>query len=286
MKHLLEGTIALTFILFLWGAAVRSFGAGLACPDWPTCHGVWFPPWDPLTYLEWGHRLIASLVGLLTLAVTGATLLISHYRREFGGVAVVALFLLLLQATLGGITVLEQLHPHLVTTHVAVGLLFLSTLLWMRLKIKSVVNMYSPETPTWPFCLTTLLIFSQSILGAWVSSSHAGLACPDFPMCFGEIIPPLEGLVAYQFFHRAGAVLVLCACAWISWLHRNTTGVQLLLIVAVLQFLAGMGNVLLELPTILRIVHLGLATLLYMIALTLTYEKQRVRISDTHQAAH
>ena len=63
--------VACTVILILAGSLVTSTGSGLAVPDWPTTYG-WnmftFPPsmWVGGIFYEHGHRLIASMVGLLT----------------------------------------------------------------------------------------------------------------------------------------------------------------------------------------------------------------------------
>jgi cytochrome c oxidase assembly protein subunit 15 len=60
--------------------------------------------------------------------------------------------------------------------------------------------------------LTALLVFAQCVLGALVRHLHAGLACPDAPLCLGHVIPPLGNhLVALQFAHRVTAVLVALA---------------------------------------------------------------------------
>ena len=58
--------LALTYALIVLGAWVRATGSGLACPDWPTCRGAWFPPLEGLVGLQMAHRFAAyALTGWL-----------------------------------------------------------------------------------------------------------------------------------------------------------------------------------------------------------------------------
>src|SRR5438093_1042540 len=67
--RLASAAVVATFVLIILGGLVRATGAGLACPDWPLCHGRLIPPLDPLVLTEWSHRFVASILGILTLAV-------------------------------------------------------------------------------------------------------------------------------------------------------------------------------------------------------------------------
>ena len=57
-------TVGLLFLLLVWGNLVAGLKAGLACPDWPLCHGKVLPPfrWD--IYMEFGHRVIAAVASI------------------------------------------------------------------------------------------------------------------------------------------------------------------------------------------------------------------------------
>ena len=59
------------FGLIVLGSIVRTTGSGLACPDWPLCHGHLLPPMEFNAIVEWLHRFVALLVSLLLLTTTG-----------------------------------------------------------------------------------------------------------------------------------------------------------------------------------------------------------------------
>src|SRR5690349_17346265 len=84
------GTAAVMFALIVVGSIVRTTGSGLACPDWPLCHGRLIPPLQFNILIEWFHRLLALVVGLLLLATAAWTLLRPGTRAILGGHAVVA----------------------------------------------------------------------------------------------------------------------------------------------------------------------------------------------------
>ena len=115
------------------GAWVRATGSGLACPDWPTCYGHWLPlpgeiP-DGAGYsyvqvmLEWLHRLIAGVIlGPLVLLIGGLAWRVRAERPRMPRYAVALILLLLVQAGLGGLTVLDQNSPWSVALHLGTAL--------------------------------------------------------------------------------------------------------------------------------------------------------------------
>jgi len=149
-------TIATCVLIFIDGL-VRVSGAGLACPDWPTCFGSWFPPlnasevpngfdasnFNPLfVWLEFTNRVFTALVGLLILATTIFALQSLKSAPRLIMVLFAALVLFGLDIWLSGEVVRTALNPFLVTMHFSLGLIVGSLLTFVT------VRAYYIETPS------------------------------------------------------------------------------------------------------------------------------------------
>ena len=202
-------TVGLLFLLLVWGNLVAGLKAGLACPDWPLCHGKILPPfrWD--IYMEFGHRVIAAVASVFLVALAAG-----RYKR-YGGAAravpVLALLLLLAEIGMGGAVVLLETPVQLTTVHFMTGVLvFLLAFYMMTFDGERDRPVFSFRGPAALFLSVLALVYSQSALGAYVRHLDAGLACPDFPTCLGKWIPPLlSGPVLAHFTHRTLGFLVL-----------------------------------------------------------------------------
>jgi cytochrome c oxidase assembly protein subunit 15 len=116
-----------TFILIVAGALVTSNGAGLAAPDWPLSWGKVFPPMVGNLFYEHGHRLIATSVGLLTIALN-VWLWRSEKRLWVRRLGLVALGVVIAQGLLGGLTVKLMLPVWVSSAHACLAQLFFCTL--------------------------------------------------------------------------------------------------------------------------------------------------------------
>lgn len=206
------------------GGLVTSTGSGLAVPDWPLSFGQFFPPMVGGVLFEHGHRLIAAAVGLL-IVILGAWYWAREPRTWARRLALLALFAVVVQGILGGVTVLLRLPTAVSVAHAclaqavfaAVGFLALAT------SRRFVADRPEPlvrdgKVPTWSLgALACGLIYAQLVLGAVVRHTGAGLAIRDFPLALGRIIPPLQSApVSLHFAHRVVAVAILLIVAWIA----------------------------------------------------------------------
>ena len=205
-------TILFLYLLMIMGAFVTSTGSGLACPDWPLCYGSVRPPFRMNIWFEWGHRLLGGATGLLLIVST--VFVWMRYKGAARILTAMILGLLLIGVLIGGLTVVTE-APYLdnffriaiVSSHLIIATMVLTSLIFTLRKISGNNNVAEKGYAFFLFCL----VYLQVILGILVRYSKASLACPDFPLCQGQIIPYLgNSAVALHFTHRitAGAVLL------------------------------------------------------------------------------
>ncbi|HEY6865693.1 MAG TPA: COX15/CtaA family protein [Candidatus Eisenbacteria bacterium] len=279
----------LAYGLIVVGSIVRTTGSGLACPDWPLCEGRLIPRFESHVLIEWFHRLLALLVSVMVLATAGWVLAQGPARARLGGLAVLAIGLLALQVLLGALTVWKLLSPAIVSSHLAVALLLFATLLTLTLVARGAAETpadaaaparAAPPRPAGMLALcgaTAGLAYVQCLLGGLVSSNHAGLACPDWPLCNGQWFPALRGAVALQVVHRwsayllAFAVLVTAARARTAPDAGVRAGAAMAAVLTFAQIAIGAANVLLGLPPWASALHLANAEAILAMLVAITF---------------
>jgi heme a synthase len=219
---------AATFFLIFIGGLVTSTGSALAVPDWPLAFGRLIPPFVGGIRFEWGHRVAAGAVAILTLVLALWT-----WRREprrwVRITAFAAFGLILIQAVLGGLTVLMLLPLLLAVAHAATAQAFFCLMIAMviftghgfgrpRQERNVGVELPIKRLPLVRLTTaTTAAIYVQILIGALMRHLGAGLAIPDFPTSYGRLIPPFYSLaVDINFAHRCGALVVSLLVIWTS----------------------------------------------------------------------
>lgn len=138
--------LVLFTLIVISGAAVRLTGSGLGCPEWPRCNGTSVTPSDGHAYIEFGNRLITTPVSIAAVACLVLALLRRPYRRDFTVLGALLLAGVVVQAVLGGITVLTGLNPWTVMGHflLSMGTLVVAmTLVWRIVRERR----GQPQTP-------------------------------------------------------------------------------------------------------------------------------------------
>jgi heme a synthase len=282
------------FGLIVLGSVVRTTGSGLACPDWPLCQGRLLPPLEFHVLIEWSHRAVALLVSVFLLATVTWVFLRRELRSRFGGLAALALGLLVLQILLGALTVWKLLHPSVVNTHLAVALLLFGSMVTLvssagfhAEKIEGFASGASRPPALLPLmAVVTTLTYVQTVIGGTVSSQHAGLACPDWPACNGAWLPPLATLAGIQMLHRYVAYLLVAVMVIAVLASRSMqdggvrAGAKLALSLTAAQIVLGVCNVLLGTPPWLTALHIATAAAILAATVAVTCRVARLSVRE------
>jgi heme a synthase len=288
---------ASTVVLILAGSLVTSHDAGLSVPDWPTSYG-WsmftFPPsmWVANILYEHGHRLIASTVGFLTI-IMAVWLWLAEPRRWLRWFGIAALGAVIAQGVLGGITVLFFLPAAVSTAHAGLAEIFFCMTVaialftspgWMAGDAATIDDPRLRRLAT----TTTVLVFSQILIGAAMRHTGAGLAIPDFPWMFGRLIPDhWSPAIAVHFAHRIGALAVASAivasAAYVRSQHRArrelTRPASLLAALVIVQLTLGALTVLSQRNPWINSFHVVGGALVLTTSLVLTLRSWRLRFA-------
>jgi cytochrome c oxidase assembly protein subunit 15 len=307
-------TACATFPLIFMGGLVTSHGAGMSVPDWPNSYGYnmfLFPPrlWVGGILYEHTHRLMGTVVGMLAIALAiGAWKW--ETRRWVRRLAYAVLAAVIFQGVLGGLRVtMVELDLAIVHACFAQAFFCLAALTAM------VTSKWWIEAPPMQWrsrvavvgMIAVGMIYGQLIIGALMRHNDAGLAIPDFPGSYGQVLPPTNAgelkavndwrawsdesalnnrvtmsQVWLHFSHRVGAVLVSVIVVWLviaasrkgSDLVRRPAAVLLVLLAA--QFALGVMTVVMRKPADLASAHVAVGALVLVTAFTVTVRSMRL----------
>ncbi|MCK9521355.1 MAG: COX15/CtaA family protein [Dehalococcoidia bacterium] len=237
-ERLAAATAVATLFLVAVGAFVRASGSGLGCPDWPTCHGGALPPSGHTeAWIEFSHRFVASVVGLM---VIGTALMAWKYYRHVRFIVVTAIVTVPLvgfQGVLGAITVWRELPPEVVATHLVTAMIVLLC------QVAVAVAMYL-EDPAHReqvisgaqkvaarkigiLAVASLIWLAIAMwVGGYMTESGAATACADWPGCNGaaSLLPGNDDQEITHMLHRylaGGLVFVLGPFVALAWRERR-----------------------------------------------------------------
>jgi cytochrome c oxidase assembly protein subunit 15 len=258
-------TALATLALIGIGGLVTSHEAGMSVPDWPTTYGYnmfLFPinKWLGGIFYEHSHRLLASLVGLMT-TVLAVWLWLKDSRPWMHWLGVAAFLLVVAQGVLGGLRVTLHMDS-LGIYHATIAQLFFvltcaialfSSRFWQNQgkagspqPADGAMGTSRPTNKSLRTLVltTTILIFVQLIIAAAMRHQHAGLAIADFPLAHGKLWPdtgadavarynaqrvsinaenPINAFqIELQMAHRAVAVLILICVGAVAWRVRSS----------------------------------------------------------------
>lgn len=274
----------MSLFLIFWGALVKSTESGLSVPDWPTTYGkfMFAFPFNKMAggiIYEHTHRMLASIVGGMTLILTLWLLCIKQMPVWIKRWGIFAFLTVVVQGVLGGLTVIFFLPVWLSTFHGVLGqtffliVVFIAYVLsveWRQRRMDE--EGYSPRFLRLSIILM-VMIYIQLIIGNLMRHEQAGLAVPDFPTMGGTFFPSfdqawLNRINAWRFennldpvnmnqvmihlLHRFWALLILLKILWLNHIaYKECLGRPLILktlywlnIAVILQITLGISTVL------------------------------------------
>jgi protoheme IX farnesyltransferase len=290
-QKLAAATVATTFLLVTIGVVVRATDSGTACPHWPGCfEGQFLPTLDQgfQVWIEWLHRTVAVVIGLLIVAMAAVALRDHRDRASIVWPSLAAVALVGYQAWLGRETVRLGNTGESVTVHLAAAMALVGLLVFVLVRSlypARIGGRGASQRFTLLAAFGAVATFALLLFGSNVTAANAWNVFPDWPLMGGTPFPPLVGeQVVAHVLHRWVAVvvgLIVAAIALAAWRtqRRHRALVGLALAAAVLypvQAIVGGLQIVTGLSEWSQTLHLALGTgiwgLLAALAVAAHYE--------------
>lgn len=289
-------TIIAVYLVILAGGIVRASGAGMGCPDWPTCFGQWIPPTDEAqlpanyhelyaahyqnttfnpvkTWTEYANRLVGASTGFLIIFTTWAARRFRQMDPPVFYLALSVLFLVGFQGWLGSAVVASHLKPIMITAHMLLALVIVALLIFaiIRSQKSALQSKGNPNLPE-KFGVVTKVAIAMTLLQIlmgtqiresvdFITNEHSYIGREFWR----------DSLPIIFYVHRSFSSLILFTNLWLAWqVYKQSPAEHLLRkIAAVLMgliitaILAGVSLDRLGFPAIAQPIHLLMANLIF-----------------------
>ncbi len=290
-------TIFAVYLVILAGGIVRASGAGMGCPDWPTCFGQWVPPthesqlptnyheiyaargyentdFNPLkTWTEYTNRLIGATTGILILLTAWSSRIYLKTDKTIFYLALSVFFLVGFQGWLGSAVVASNLKPLMITLHMLLALFIVALLIYAIARSqKSLLATIDSSWLTPRFKLVLKIAMGMTLLQVAMGTQVRETV---------DYIAHQHGYIDRQYWrdsfpiifyvHRSFSAIILFTNLWLVWQIVKQAGKNSLLSrmayvltgLIVTAILAGVSLDRLGFPAVAQPVHLLMANLIF-----------------------
>jgi len=278
LKGLSVASVISMFIVQLMGTLVTKTGSAEGCgASWPLCDGQWLPAPTMESLIEYSHRLVSGVAGILVVAMAVLAWRAYRDRRDIRMLVAGAVLFIVIQSALGAAAVLWPQPKAVLALHFGISLIafvlvVLPTAVMFQLE-KGQTFRSAPVSDRLRRWIWAAAIYTYGVVysGAYVRHTNSHIACLDWPLCNGALIPELSGAVGIQFAHRlaaAGALVVIAAMGHIAKKEREVRpdlfwgGVASLALI-IGQVLSGGWVILSRLTLTAMMVHSAIITALF-----------------------
>lgn len=296
-RRLATITLLAVYFLILVGASVRASGAGMGCPDWPTCFGQWVPPTHESqlpanyqevyadlgyadtrfnvvkTWTEYMNRLVGVTIGFLIFLTAIVSWKIRNVHQSIAIASIAAFFMVGFQGWLGAKVVSSNLQPGMITLHMLMALAIVGTLLFALAQSRRQIMATQPVIGIDPrFSLWLGIVLAMTILQVAMGTQVREMT-DIIRESQGEALRSLwiEAMPWFFYVHRSFSALVLFANLWLAfllvrslgWMHTLTRLTFAMIAVIAVSVISGATLGHLGMPALAQPLHLLAATALF-----------------------
>ena len=306
-------TICAVYFVILVGGIVRASGAGMGCPDWPTCFGQWIPPtaesqlpenyqeiyaergykntqFNPVkTWTEYANRLVGVTIGFLILLTAWASRIYLKADKSIFYLSLTILFLTGFQGWLGSAVVASNLQPFMITLHMLLALFIVALLIYAIAKSQRpyLAQIDSSQIPP---LVKTVIVCAMGLTLIQVAMGTQVREAVDFIAHEHKYIDReywRDSFPIIFYIHRSFSAIILFTNLWIVWkIHHAINNDNLLLrysylllALIITAIIAGITLDRLGVPPIAQPIHLLMANLIFgvqfFIYICLVYSSER-----------
>ncbi len=260
-------TAVFAYLQIALGGVVRVSGSGLGCPDWPLCHGRPYPPADIHAIVEYSHRAVGSITGVLIIAtVVLAWVVFRTQRPQVAWLASASLIGVVGEGLVGGVVVAHELSSWLVLIHLGLAMMILGFLVATAVMALPTTVGVKDRGFRRLAAVGAAATYLLLLTGSTVVASGADDSCHAWPLCGNGLALSFGGADAFTMLHRGSVLMIGALLLYVLITALRQPGLAAAavatLIVFVLQVAVGAGSAISD-GAFFNGLHVAIATLVW-----------------------